>query len=138
MKKILCVLLSFVLIFAMTVPAFAAVNMFETKSQIPVVVISGDGNTIYDKDEKPLSKLSGFFGNNGGASGDTDETVKKLLSAAMHMYKEYLLEGIFKDNWEPFYAAIQEEVSKAFGDIILDENGEVAYLKTNLTEGSYS
>lgn len=126
MKKILCVLLSFILIFAMTVPAFAAVNMFETKSQIPVVVISGDGNTIYDKDEKPLSKLSGFFGNNGGASGDTDEAVKKLLGSAMHMYKEYLLEGIFKDNWEPFYAAIQEEVSKAFGDILLDENGEAS------------
>lgn len=129
MKKLLCVLLSFVLIFGMTVPSLAAINMFETRSQIPVVFISGDGNTIYDKDEKPLSKLSNFFGNNGGTAegedeGDNNEKLKNVLSSVMNVYKEYLFEGMLNDNWEPFYAALQKEVSEAFGDILLDDNGE--------------
>lgn len=122
MKKILSVLLSIVILFSVTIPVFGAVNMFETKSQIPVVVISGDGNTIYDKDDQPLSKLSKLFNNNGGKTEDS--MVADLIKSAGTMYKEYLFEGLLKDNWEPFYEAIQNEVSEMFGDILLDENGE--------------
>lgn len=127
MKKFLCVLLSIVLIFGMSVPAFAAINMFETKSQIPVVVISGDGVTIYDKDDKPLSKLSSFFGNNGDSvdeGDDGNEKLKNIIASTMNVYKEYLFEGMLNDNWDPFYDALQKEISEAFGDIILDDNGE--------------
>ncbi len=123
MKKLLSVLLAAIMIFSMAVPAFAAVDMFATKSQIPVIVISGDGNTIYDKDDQPLSKLSKFFSNNGGGS-NLDSALSEVLRSAAIMYKEYLFEGLLQDNWEPFYEAIQTEVSSYFGDILLDENGE--------------
>lgn len=122
MKKFLSLLLSLILLFSMTLPVFGAVNMFETRSQIPVVFISGDGNTIYDKNDQPLSKLSKFFNNNGGKSEDS--AVAQIVKSAGIMYKEYLMEGLLKDNWDPFYSAIQTEISECFGDILLDNNGE--------------
>ena len=122
MKKFLSVLLAIITLFSFTVPVFGAVNMFETKSQIPVVVISGDGNTIYDKDDQPLSKLSKLFSNNG--KKNEESVAAEIIKSAGTMYKEYLFEGLLKDNWEPFYEAIQTEVSKYFGDILLDNNGE--------------
>lgn len=122
MKKFLSLLLSLILLFSMTLPVFGAVNMFETRSQIPVVFISGDGNTIYDKDDQPLSKLSKLFTNNG--KKNEESVAAEIIKSAGAMYKEYLFEGLLKDNWEPFYEAIQTEVSKYFGDILLDNNGE--------------
>lgn len=124
MKKFLSLLLAAILLFSMTMPVFGAVNMFETRSQIPVIVISGDGNTIYDKNDQPLSKFSKLFSNNGEKSGES--VAAEIIKSAGTMYKEYLFEGLLKDNWEPFYEAIQTEVSKYFGDILLDNNGEAS------------
>lgn len=124
MKKILSVLLCLVLLALTVVPVFGAVNMFETRSQIPVVVISGDGNTIYDKDDKPLSKLSKLFTNNGDSGEGTDKDA--ILESVANVLKPFLIEGILKNNWEPYYENLQKEVSELFGDIILDENGEAS------------
>ncbi len=122
MKKLVSVLLAAIMLFSLTLPVFGAVNMFETKSQIPVILIAGDGNTIYDKNDQPLSKFSNFFNNQG--EKNESSAVAEVIKSAGVMYKEYLFEGLLKDNWDPFYEAIQTEVSKYFGDILLDENGE--------------
>ncbi len=124
MKKFLSVLLAIIMLFSLSIPAFGAVNMFETRSQIPVVVISGDGETIYDKNEQPLSKLTNLFTNNG--SKNDDSNIANIITSTGAVYKEFIIEGLFKDNWEPFYEVLQKEISEMFGDIILDENGEAA------------
>lgn len=122
MKKLVSVLLAAIMLFSLTLPVFGAVNMFETKSQIPVILIAGDGNTIYDKNDQPLSKFSNFFNNQG--EKNESSAIAEVIKSAGVMYKEYLFEGLLKDNWDSFYEAIQTEVSKYFGDILLDENGE--------------
>ncbi len=122
MKRIISALLVVVMLFSLAIPAFSAINIYETRSQIPVIHISGDGNTIYNKDGEALSKFGAFIGNRGEQTGSA--SIAALIESAGTMYKEYLFEGLLKDNWEPFYDAIQTEVSKYFGEILLDENGE--------------
>ena len=43
MKKIISVFLSVVIVFSLMLPAFSWVDANESKSQIPVIRISGDG-----------------------------------------------------------------------------------------------
>ena len=50
MKKILSLVLAVIFVFSLVLPAFSAVNVNETKSQIPVIRISGDGEALYDAD----------------------------------------------------------------------------------------
>ena len=123
-KKLLCVLMSLIMIGLTVMPVFGAVNMFETKSQIPVIIISGDGNTIYDKDDKPLSKFSKLFGNNGGEGEDVNKEV--VLESVANVLMPFLVDGILMDNWDPYFKNLQKEISELFGDILLDENGEAS------------
>ncbi len=122
LKKTLCVILTFVMIFMMTMPAFGLVVMYETQSQIPIITISGDGNTIYDKDDKPLSKLSKLFANNGGDGDELEDGA--VLEATVNILMPFLMDGLLNDNWDPYYENLQKEFSDLFGDIILDNNGE--------------
>lgn len=121
-KKLLCVFMSLVMICLTVTPVFGAINMFETKSRIPVIIISGDGNTIYDKDDKPLSKFSKLFGNNGGEGEDVDK--EAVLESVANVLMPFLVNGILLNDWEPYYKNLQKEISELFGDILLDENGE--------------
>lgn len=121
-KKILSVFLALVMISMTVMPALGAVNMFETKSQIPIITISGDGNTIYDKNDQPLSKLSKIFANNGGKGGELGTDA--IVEATANILMPFLIEGILMDNWDPYYENLQKEISELFGDIILDGNGE--------------
>lgn len=121
-KRIISLFLSVLLISMTIVPVFGAVNMFETQSQIPVILISGDGDTIYDKDGNALSKLSRIFSNNGG-EGDDIET-EDILESTVNVLMPFFVQGVLMDDWDPYYENLQKEMSELFGDIILDENGE--------------
>lgn len=121
-KKFLSVFLALVLISMTVMPALGAVNMFETQSQIPIITISGDGNTIYDKNDQPLSKLSKIFANNGGEGSELGTDA--IVEATANILMPFLIEGILMDNWDPYYENLQKEISELFGDIILDDNGE--------------
>lgn len=121
-KKLLCVILAFMMIAMTVMPVFGAVNMFDTQSQIPIITISGDGNTIYDKNDQPLSKLSKLFSNNGGDGNGVEDGA--VLEATANILMPFLVNGILMDDWEPYYKNLQKEISELFGDIILDNNGE--------------
>lgn len=127
MKKVISVLLAVIMIFSLAVPAFAAgIDMFAVRSQVPVVVISGDGNTIYDKDGNELSKLTKFFTNNGDNKEEEDDSINNIISSVANVIWPLFYDGLMTDNYEPYYEALQKELSELFGDIILDENGEAS------------
>lgn len=124
LKSALGIFLCLVLLATTVLPAFGAVVMFDTQSQIPIITISGDGNTIYDKDGNALSKLSKLFSNNGGEGDELEDGA--VLEATANILMPFLVNGILMDDWEPYYENLQKEISELFGDIILDENGEAS------------
>ena len=126
MKKLLSVILAVIMLFSLAAPAFAAVDIYATRSQTPIVVISGDGGNIMDKDGKQLSKLSKFFTNNGDKEEEEDDEMNNILSSVANVIWPLLYNGLLTGDYEPYYAALQNELSDLFGDMILDENGEAS------------
>lgn len=124
MKKILSVLLSVLLVFGIVSPALAGVNVNETRSQIPVIRISGDGEALYDLDGnkifhyKDVAKLLKSDGEESSANSELYKSMAETLLPA-------IAKGIATDNWDDMYAGLETEISKIFANSLLDENGNV-------------
>lgn len=122
MKKILSALLSIVFILNMAVPALSWTDPNETRSQIPVIRISGDGEPLYDEDGnkifhyKDIAKLV-----KGEGDSDNSELYKSMAKTLLPA----LAKGIATDNWDDLYAGLETEISKIFANSLLDENGNV-------------
>ncbi len=118
MKKIISVLLVVTMLFAFSVPAFAA--EYEVGgSPIPVVTIYGDGEPIYDAEKKVKlfqfnEILSLLGGSEEGALGE----------ATLNILTPFLVEGILNDKWDNYYAALEKEIGEIFTEVRYDENGE--------------
>lgn len=123
MKKCLAVIMAFVLVFSLSIPAFSWVDVNETKSQIPVIRISGDGEALYDEEGnkifhyRDLAKL--VSGESEGA--DNSEMYKEMAENLLPA----LAKGFVTDNWDDLYAGLETEISKIFANSLLDENGNV-------------
>ncbi|MCQ2471975.1 MAG: hypothetical protein MJ147_08065 [Clostridia bacterium] len=124
MKKIISVLLALIMVCYLAVPAFAGIDIYAVRSQIPIVVVSGDGGKIVDKDGNQLSKFSKFFTNTGEEGSKFD--AKEILESIAKMTWPYFYNGVLTGDYEPYYDAVQTEVGKYFGDMVLDENGEAS------------
>ena len=61
MKKIISLVLTFVLISALAVPVFAGIDRNESKSQIPVIRISGDGEALYNDEGERIMHFRGLL-----------------------------------------------------------------------------
>ena len=111
----LCVLLAFT---AMT-PAFAKQPLEFLNSQIPVILLAGDGEPIYDADGNyvfQIDNLGSLF--DGGDRGE-------LLKSVVNVLQPFLLEGLLQDKWDNYYDQLEKEVGELFEDVRLDENGNV-------------
>ena len=103
-------------------PAFAGVDVNESKSQIPVIRISGDGEALYDAEGnkifhyKDIAKL---------VSGDGENDNSELYKSMAKTLLPALAKGLATDNWDDLYAGIETEISKIFANSLLDENGNV-------------
>ncbi len=118
MKKILSFFMVLVLIFTLTLPAYA--DWSDSQSQIPVILISGDGDSIYDAEGNEVFRFSKIISMLTSIDGETAK------ESALKVVQPMLLEGLLKDDWDNFYAAIETEIAKIFAKCRLDENGEVS------------
>ncbi|MGN1348937.1 MAG: hypothetical protein ACI4VI_08335 [Acutalibacteraceae bacterium] len=118
MKKFVSILLTATLLFTLAVPAFAA-NLTNWWSQIPVVNISGDGDTLYDAEGNKIFKTTDLL-NVGGDSEDGDN---KVLEAAVNILEPFLLEGILQDKWDNYYDNLYKEFSDIFEKSKLNKDG---------------
>lgn len=129
MKKVISVVLCLVMIFAMAVPAFAVITPGISGSQIPVVLISGDGEDLYDKDGNVLPDWEDVF---GGFSKNDDEEEKddgrkeEIYKSVANVLLPFLIEGLGTGNYDRYYKNLQKEISELFADQLLDENGEAS------------
>lgn len=119
MKKIISVLLVAVMMFSFAVPAFAAVNVNASKSQIPIIRISGDGEPLYDNQGNKLLTYTSIFGAFDSGDGDNSELYKSIANVMM----PFLVDGLINDNWDPYYDALYEEIAELFGNTLLDKDG---------------
>ena len=120
MKRILAIFLSLVLVFSFVLPAFAA-NPGLTGSQIPVILLSGDGDVLYDKDGNRLFSIHDL----GNMSAE-DADKKELLQSVANVLQPFLLEGLLQNKWDNYYEQLEKEIGELFAGVHLDENGEAS------------
>ncbi len=118
MKKIISVLLTLLLLAASVLPACAWTDPSATRSQIPVIRISGDGEALYNSQGERIMHFRGFLEDNG------DDDNSALYEAIGNVLMPFLREGILFNKWDNYYAALQTEIGELFGDALLDGNGE--------------
>lgn len=119
MKKIVSLLLTFLLLFASMIPAFAGVDSSASRSQIPVIRISGDGEALYNAQGERIMHFRGFLEDNG-----EEDDNSALYESIGNVLMPFLKEGILFNQWDNYYAALQTEIGELFGDALLDGNGD--------------
>lgn len=120
MKKLISILLVIVMMLSLTVPAAAWTDPNATRSQIPVIRISGDGEPLYNSEGERIMHFRGLLEKNE----DEDDEDNAVLEAVANVLMPFLLEGIAQDKWDNYYNALQKEIGDMFGDALLDNNGE--------------
>lgn len=123
-KKLLAILLSALIIVSAAVPAFA-MTATRTGSKVPVVMIGGDGDKLADKDGNYLMRWSDVFGKLS-EKGEDKEGSSEIYKSVANVLLPFLIDGLLIGNYDRYYENLQKEISEMFGDLLLDENGEVA------------
>lgn len=128
MKKIICILLSVIMVFSCFTVVFAdnendaekeLVNV-DGATEIPVVLVSGDSTPIVNKDGKQALQYKNFLSDT--YRGEVLETLKAGLK---EMIYPLVVEGMLTDNWDNFYDKLYDMISSVFKETLLDENGEI-------------
>ncbi|MBQ6119676.1 MAG: hypothetical protein IJK98_10620, partial [Clostridia bacterium] len=104
-KKAACLLAALVLLLTSVLPASARTYISLNK-KIPVVVLSGDGEPLVDRDGNRILK----FTNLGDIAGETDNT--ELYESIANVLQPFLLEGVLFNRWDNYYANLQKEVAE--------------------------
>ncbi len=121
MKKVISVLLAIVLALGSVITCFAWVNVDESKSQIPVIRISGDGEPLYDQEGKKIFHYKDVMKLVSGEIGDNSEMYKSMAATLLPA----IAKGMITDNWDDLYEGLETEISKIFENSLLDTNGNV-------------
>lgn len=121
MKRFISVFLSIVLIFSLMMPAFSWVDANESKSQIPIIRISGDGEPLYDSEGNKIFHYRDVANLVTGKGSDNSELYKSMAENLLPA----MAKGLATDNWDDLYSALETEISKIFANSLLDENGNV-------------
>ena len=119
MKRLISMFLCILLIFTCALPAFAG-NPGLTGSQIPVILLSGDGDVLYDKDGNRLFSIHDL------GNMDMDSKKGDLLESAANVLQPFLLEGLLQNKWDNYYAELEKEIGELFTGVRLDNNGEAS------------
>lgn len=121
MKKIISILMVAVLFFLCTVPAFSWVDANETRSQIPVIRISGDGEALYDAEGNKIFHYRDI----GKLLTSGDENSTEMYKTLAETLLPAIVKGLAINDWDDLYAGLETEIGKIFANALLDENGNV-------------
>lgn len=123
MKKLISIILAALLTLALTIPAFADHNYSDIRTDLPTIVIAGDGEKIYYNNDQDNMRVDGFISEIGKFDGNSDSEENPVAKAAINILTPMVLEGFAFNEWDDYYAALEAEVSDILDPIRLDENG---------------
>ena len=124
MKKFVSIVLAIVIILGSVVSAFAGVDINESRSQIPVIRISGDGEALYDLEGNKIfhyKDIANLVKSDDESGSDNSELYKSMAENLLPA----LAKGLLLNSWDDLYANLETEISKIFSNSLLDENGNV-------------
>lgn len=122
MKKTLAIVLTFLMLMSVAVPAFAAA---ETEAITPIVYVRGNGEKIFNADgEEVIADIGDITLD---TDGDGESTKDKIVEAAANILLPFLGEGLLADKWDNYAKAIYNEISPLFKEAIMDKNGDPQY-----------
>lgn len=130
MKKLLCILLSLLLLGTMCIPCLAAEKdaeliVNESKSQYPIIRILGDGEPLYDAEGNRLFHLRSDILGDGDAAAETEEQEddNTIYDSIANLLLPFLKNGLLFNDWDPYYEALEKEISDLTGSARLDADG---------------
>ncbi|MBQ8503279.1 MAG: hypothetical protein IJ491_03265 [Clostridia bacterium] len=120
MKKIISVMLVLLLMSSLVIPATAGVDVNQTRSRIPVIRISGDGEPLYNDNGEKIMHFRGLLETDNSEEEDDNS---ELYGSIANVLLPFLVEGVVFDRWDNYYNNLQTEIGELFGDALLDNNG---------------
>lgn len=132
MKKILSLILAVVMLCScLTAVAYAADEKqyacLCSSTDVPVVVIRGDGEAIYDENGEEAYTVYEILDIFGSVEDGDDEGKENLKQSIINVLYPFIVKGVMFNDWEPYYNALETEVAELFEKSILDENGNPRY-----------
>ncbi|MBR5825902.1 MAG: hypothetical protein IKY78_02335 [Clostridia bacterium] len=132
LKKAVALVLVLVLTMSLGVSAFASHGtefISQSKSDIPIIRISGDGEQLVDENGNKVFHYKDFASildsdDEEDAEGEEDNA---MLEATANILMPFLIDGLLTDNWEPYYENLQNEISDLFENSLLDKDGNAQY-----------
>ncbi len=122
MKKFLATLLAISLMFTFILPGFAAVDvpMTWSGSRIPVVALFGDGEAIYNEQGEKIFKFSEIL---NILNSDDEDGEGSVMDAVVAVLQPFLAEGLLRNEWDNYYAALEKEIGDLFTEIRFEKDG---------------
>lgn len=115
-KTIISLLLCLVMLFSAASTAFAA-ELVSSGSQIPVIMISGDGAPISDENDQVVFQFNQMLSSEKLESSNIFKSLSNILVP-------YITEGLMHGNFDNYYDNIEKEIGKLFEAARLNRNGE--------------
>ena len=117
MKKLISLVLTLVMLFAVMAPAASVSAVYD---KTPIIYIRGNGENIYRADGTIVPARFENLSLDGEDSGIDKDTI---VETAVNIIKPFILEGMLFDKWDSYGQAIYDEISPLFKDAGLDYNG---------------
>ncbi len=111
MKKIISLLLTLIMVFALAVPAFSVAD-----EEYPVIYLRGFGMALYSDDR--ISEESKIY--------PLQIDINGILSEKLGGILQELPAGFITGNWDTYSDRIYDAVAPIFEEIMLDKNGEAS------------
>ena len=127
-KKSLSLFLALVMVCSLASMALAKDTQWisQSHSDIPVIRISGDGEKLVDENGEKVFHYKDFA--SILKKDDDDSGVdRELLESISNVLMPFLVDGVLKNDWEPYYENLQKEISDLFEHSLLDKDGNPQY-----------
>ncbi len=127
-KRTAALLLAFAMLPVFSAAAAAKETMWisQSLSDIPVIRISGDGEKLVDEDGNKVfhyKDIPSLIKNEDG----NGLKAKNVLEAIANILEPWLIDGVLKNDWEPYYDNLQKEITDLFERSLLDKDGNAQY-----------
>lgn len=130
-KKMISVILTLIMVVGLAMPASANLSEFvsQSKSDIPVIRISGDGEQLVDENGNKVFHYKDFASllESDDEEDEEAEGDNAILEATANILMPFLIDGLLTNNWDPYYKNLQTEIGELFENSLLDKDGNPQY-----------